>query len=164
MKTHVTFAILSAGLLFFPAFTPGGGDGPKPPAVPDGHSLHGEVFNEGPRQRAYLMGNPGKVRFPIATKVPEAQAFFDQGLGQLHGFWYFEAERSFRQAAKLDPDCAMSYWGMAMANINNRKRAKLFMEKALKQKAKASKREVLWIDAYADFYQAGARASKEDRT
>src|SRR5690348_13758293 len=67
-----------------------------------GHSHRGEAFNEGPRQAAYLMGNTGKVSFPVSTKSPEAQAFFLQGVGQLHGFWYFEAERSFRQAAKLD--------------------------------------------------------------
>src|SRR5437870_5338275 len=84
-----------------------------------GHSYHGESFNEGPRQRAYLMGNTGNVHFPVTTASPEAQKFIDQGIGQLHGFWYFEAERSFRQAAALDPDCAMAYWGMAMANTNN---------------------------------------------
>ena len=38
------------------------------------------------------------------SKVPEAQKFFNQGVGQLHGFWYYEAERSFRQVAGLDPD------------------------------------------------------------
>ncbi len=45
--------------------------------------------------------------------------FFDQGVCQLHGFWYFEAERSFRQVAAVDPDCAMAYWGMARANTLN---------------------------------------------
>ena len=75
--------------------------------------MHGEVFNEGPRQAAYLMGDTGNVTFPITSANPEAQAFFNQGIGQLHGFWYFEAERSFRQVAMLDPNCAMAYWGMA---------------------------------------------------
>ena len=69
-----------------------------------GHSVHGEVFDEGPRQAASLMGGTGAVTFPVTTSVPEAQAFFNQGVGQLHGFWYFEAERSFRQVAKLDPN------------------------------------------------------------
>ncbi len=70
------------------------------------------------------MGGTGNVHFPVTTRVSEAQQFFDQGVGQLHGFWYFEAERSFRQVLLLDPDCAMAYWGMAMANTNNDKRAK----------------------------------------
>src|SRR5438105_2314599 len=74
----------------------------KPPAKADapvaaGHSHYGEAFNEGPRQKAYLMGGTGKVNLAVTTKNPEAQAFFNQGVGQLHGFWYFEAERSFRQ-------------------------------------------------------------------
>ncbi|MDX1564361.1 MAG: hypothetical protein R3236_03095, partial [Phycisphaeraceae bacterium] len=75
--------------------------------VAEGHSYHGEAFNEGPRQKAYLMGGTGKVHFPISTESKPAQAFFNQGIGQLHGFWYFEAERSFRQVITLDPDCAM---------------------------------------------------------
>src|SRR6266576_3882840 len=56
-----------------------------------GHSLHGEAFDEGPRQKASLMGGTGKVHLKITTRHPQAQAFFDQGIGQLHGFWYFEA-------------------------------------------------------------------------
>ncbi|HQU42794.1 MAG TPA: alkyl hydroperoxide reductase, partial [Pirellulales bacterium] len=112
-----------------------------------GHSLHGEVFNEGPRQRAYLMGGTGNVSMKITTKSPETQQFFNQGLGQLHGFWYFEAERSFRQAAALDPDCAMAYWGMAMANRDNGKRGRGFIAEAVKRKGGASPHEVAWIDA-----------------
>ena len=68
----------------------------------------------------------GKVHFPVTTTKPEAQQFVDQGVAQLHSFYYFESERSFRQAAKIDPGCAMAYWGMAMSNINNPRRAKGF--------------------------------------
>ena len=84
--------------------------------TPAGHSAHGEAFNEGPRQKAYLMGTTGAVDFAVSTVNAEARKFFNQGVGQLHGFWYFEAERSFRQVAAIDPECAMAYWGMAMAN------------------------------------------------
>src|SRR5262245_6419154 len=62
-----------------------------------GHSIHGEAFDEGPRQAAYLMPGMPQLDFPVTTTNLEAQKFFDQGVGQLHGFWYFEAERSFRQ-------------------------------------------------------------------
>ena len=82
-----------------------------------GHSSHGEAFNEGPRQAAKLIAGTGKVSFIITTKNKEAQAFFNQGIGQMHGFWYFEAERSFRQVSTLDKECAMAFWGMAMANF-----------------------------------------------
>ena len=94
-----------------------------------GHSMIGDVFNEGPRQHAYLMKGMSNVSFKVTTKSPLVQKFFNQGLAQLHGFWYFEAERSFRQAATLDPDCASAYWGMALANINNQSRAKQFVKK-----------------------------------
>ena len=50
------------------------------------------------------MGGTGNVHFPITHKVEKAQKFFDQGVGQLHGFWFVEAERSFRTADALDPD------------------------------------------------------------
>lgn len=116
---------------------------PEPKA---GHSLHGEVFNEGPRQRAYLMTGMGACDFAVETRSPEARQFFRQGVGQLHGFYYFEAERSFRQAAALDPDLALAYWGMAMANLGNEKRAKGFLAQAQQRREKAAARERRWID------------------
>jgi len=128
-----------------------------------GHSLHGEAFNEGPRQAAVLMSGCGKVDFPITTKLPEAQNFFNQGVGQLHGFWYFEAERSFRQVALLDKDCAIAYWGMAMANVNNEARAKGFIRKATALKDKASAREKLWIATLENFYKEGDKRDKKQR-
>ena len=130
----------------------------EPAAILPGHSIHGEAFDEGPRQRAYLMGTAGStaatggVHFPITTKDPLAQQFFDQGVGQLHGFWYFEAERSFRQVLKLDAECAMAYWGLARANINTEKRAKSFVAKAVAKKAGATAREIAWIEALAASY------------
>lgn len=117
-----------------------------------GHSLHGEAFNQGPRQAAYLMAGMPKIDFPITTAVPMAQKFFLQGVGQLHGFWYFEAERSFRQAAALDTNCAMAYWGMAMANVNNGKRARDFVDRAVKLTNSVSRRECLWIEAAAKLF------------
>nr|UXE45586.1 hypothetical protein Hi04_10k_c4998_00029 [uncultured bacterium] len=129
------------------------------PAVPAaGHSIHGEAFNDGPRQKAYLMPGQGKIDFPVTTGQPEAQKFINQGVGQLHSFFYFEAERSFRQTAMIDPACPMAYWGMAMANVNNAKRARGFLKEA-QEKAKAAKlsrREQLYLDALAALYKEGA--------
>ena len=130
------------------------------PAPAPGHSLHGEAFDEGPRQKAYLMKGMPKVDFPVSTKSTEAQAFFNQGVGQLHGFWYFEAERSFRQVAAIDPECAMAYWGMAMANVNNEKRAKEFIAKATAKKAEATPRERAWIEALAAYCAAADNADR----
>ena len=126
-----------------------------------GHSAHGEAFNEGPRQSAYLMDGLGRVRFPVTTKVAMAQRFITQGVAQLHGFWYFEAERSFRQAAANDPECAMAYWGMAMANRSNTKRGKGFIEEAVKRKGSATRREQLYIDALDGYMKADPKKKKE---
>ena len=52
---------------------------------------------------------------PIRSSNAEAQKFFDQGLALMYGFNRYEALRSFRKAAELDPSAAMAYWGMAMA-------------------------------------------------
>lgn len=138
---------------------PAEGQPPKGPLP--GHSYHGEVFNEGPRQAAYLMAGMPKIKFPATTKSAEAQKFIEQGMGQLHGFWYFESERSFRQAAALDPDCAIAYWGMAFANFDNEKRAKGFIAEAVKRKDKASEREQLYIDALDKFLAADRGKNKE---
>ena len=131
-------------------------------SLPEGHSFHGEAFNEGPRQKAYLMKGMGRVRFPVTTNKQEAQLFFTQGVSQLHGFWYFEAERSFRQAAMLDPNCAMAYWGMAVANRNNVERAKKFINSAKEHRKNASKRERLWIDSEVNYW-ADTKKNEKDR-
>lgn len=136
-----------------------------PKDILEGHSFHGEAFNEGPRQKAYLMGGTGNVSFEVSTEVALAQQFFNQGIGQLHGFWYFEAERSFRQVAMLDPECAMAYWGMAMANVENEKRATGFIKEAVDRKEGASKREQLWIDgldAYLKSKKKNAKTAKQN--
>jgi peroxiredoxin len=120
------------------------------------------VFDEGPRQKAYLMPGMPKIHFPVTTKSPEAQKFIEQGIGQVHGFWYYEAERSFRQAAMLDKDCAMAYWGMAQANVENAARAKKFMAECLKHKAGITDRETQYIDA-ADAYFKADNSKKKER-
>jgi peroxiredoxin len=130
--------------------------------LPEGHSVHGEVFNEGPRQRALLLEGMGNVEFPVTTAHAEAQAYINQGVAQLHGFWYFESERSFRQAAALDPDCAMAYWGMAMSNMGNEKRAKGFIAEAMSRKEKASDRERKYIEALHAYLEAD-KSKKQER-
>ena len=67
-----------------------------------------------PSLPAKLLEGQGITPFRITTKSPEAQKFFDQGVAQMHSFWAREAERSFLQAAQLDPEAPMPYWGVAM--------------------------------------------------
>ena len=51
----------------------------------------------------------------ITTKNAKAQRYFNQGLALLHGFNHRGAIRSFQEAARLDPQCAMAHWGAALA-------------------------------------------------
>lgn len=64
----------------------------------------------------------GSYRRKVATDSPQAQRYFNQGLAWLQGFNDAAAIRAFREAANLDPACAMAHWGIALAagpNINN---------------------------------------------
>jgi len=61
----------------------------------------------------------GDINHPVSTSNAEAQKFFNQGLAYLYGFNHEEAIRSFQQAAKLDPQLAMAYWGTSLALGSN---------------------------------------------
>lgn len=68
-----------------------------------------------------LYDNLGDLQMPVSTKVRKAQAYFDQGLRLTFAFNHAEAARAFRAAQRLDPNCAMCYWGEALVlgpNIN----------------------------------------------
>ncbi|MBA3272775.1 MAG: hypothetical protein H0T11_02745 [Chthoniobacterales bacterium] len=57
----------------------------------------------------------GSYTRKITTNSPKAQRYFDQGLALVHGFNHAAAIRSFQEAAKLDPECAIAHWGTALA-------------------------------------------------
>lgn len=58
-----------------------------------------------------LMQGIGDASMKITTNSEQAQAYFNQGLRLLHDFWDFESYRAFKEAARLDPNAAMAYWG-----------------------------------------------------
>ena len=71
--------------------------------------------------RIALHDGLGKLDFTITTTSPEAQQYFSQGLAYAYGFNHAAAIASFREAQRLDPTCAMCWWGEAFAhgpNIN----------------------------------------------
>lgn len=70
------------------------------------------AFNVASLPAPPLMKGIGTSRLKISTKSEAAQAYFDQGLNLLHAFWDVEAYRAFRESARLDPNCAMAYWGI----------------------------------------------------
>src|SRR6478736_10208443 len=85
-----------------------------------------------PTLPAKLLPGMGTVHLPITTSNPEAQKFFDQGLAQMHSFWAREAERSFLQAAALDPAAPMPQWGVAMVSSGDwRPRFQLDLQDAI---------------------------------
>ncbi len=114
--------------------------------------MHGGSFNDGPRRRLPLLPGCGEVKFPITTADPAAQQFFNQGVAQLHGFWFWEAERSFRTVLAIDPACTMAHWGLAMANIENENRARDFMKRAVAVD-KLTPREKAYIESGTKFFK-----------
>src|SRR5690242_10441284 len=61
-----------------------------------------------------LLDNLGDYHRKIRTSSPEAQRYFDQGLRLVYAFNHDEAQKSFEQAARLDPSCAICHWGAAL--------------------------------------------------
>lgn len=107
----------------------------------------------------------GNLHYPITTTSLEAQKFFEQGLRLIYAFNHWEAIQAFREAARLDPDCAMAYWGLALAfgpNLNDwnpkdRERIALeYIEKAKSKKIRISQVEKDFIDALAKRYNGRA--------
>jgi tetratricopeptide (TPR) repeat protein len=68
-----------------------------------------------PRDTVPLYTNLGSHTRSITTANPTAQRYFDQGLRLVYGFNHGEAIRAFKEGARLDPNCAMCFWGIAYA-------------------------------------------------
>lgn len=88
--------------------------GPLPPR--EGSVAAGYVDSAPP-----LWNNLGTLSYKIGTKDERVQRYFDQGLRLAYAFNHLEAQRAFRMAQKLDPECAMCFWGEALVlgpNIN----------------------------------------------
>ena len=105
----------------------------------------------------------GEHHYRITTGRPLAQRYFDQGLRLYYAFNHQEAIRAFAEGARIDSDCAMCYWGIALAhgpNINAPmdpaagRLAHGALQRALKQEKKVSARERAFIRALATRYAA----------
>ena len=136
------------------------------PMTPPGPAVYmGETDKPG----APLFANLGTHTHKISTKNARTQKLFDQGVNLLFGFNHAEAIRSFREGARLDPHCAMCWWGIAFAygsNINLPMSddaiapAWAAMQKALALKPYASKEERGWIDALSARYSSSPKADR----
>jgi tetratricopeptide (TPR) repeat protein len=112
---------------------------------------------------AVLMSGLGQHHHVISTKSSEAQRFFDQGLTLVFAFNHEEAARSFRQAAELDPQSPMPYWGLALAlgpciNLDvdpaHEKAAYEAVQKAMSLAQHGAQSERAYIQALARRYSA----------
>ena len=84
-------------------------------------ALAAAVVQQAPLPSVPLHDDLGKIHFAITTANPLAQRYFDQGLSYAYGFNHAAAIASFRAGQAADPNCAMCFWGEAMAhgpNIN----------------------------------------------
>jgi tetratricopeptide (TPR) repeat protein len=100
------------------------------------------------------------------TASPEAQAWFDQGLSLLHDFWDYESERAFEQGVRVDPNCAMCYWGLYQALMFRNGEPNSYTAQALanavRLKSRVSKHEQLYIDAESADSDATLAAGPDD--
>ena len=115
--------------------------------------------------------NLGSHTFPVSTSNAQAQRFMNQGLNLAYAFNHAEAGRAFREAARLDPGCAMAFWGQALVlgpNINaamdpkHESEAYALVRAAVDLKPRATAREQAYIDALAQRY-SGVAADRPAR-
>lgn len=106
---------------------------------------------------------------PVTTASREAQAYFDQGLRLCYGFNHEEAIRAFREAARLDPNCAMAWWGVAYANGPNinmpmddahHAEANAAIARAQALRSLASEPDRAYLDGLATRYSADPRRTR----
>jgi tetratricopeptide (TPR) repeat protein len=146
----VLSAIATVGITYSPILLPPG----------NAHQVS-NVATKTESRSAPLFDNLGEYNFPISTNNPLTQRYFDQGLILAYGFNHAEAARSFQEAARLDPNCAMCYWGLAYVlgpNINAAMEDEAVptayeaIQKAIALKNYATEREQAYIWAMSKRY------------
>jgi tetratricopeptide (TPR) repeat protein len=133
-----------------------------------GHDMHAA---RGASDRPVLYDSLGRYSHRITTVSPDAQRWFDQGLRLVYAFNHAEAQKAFREAARIDPGCAMCSWGIALtegSNYNDRtnpdreKAALAAIQTARKLAAVATPAERALIEAAARRHSTDPGAKRED--
>ncbi len=108
-------AVLAALALAIPAVLAPGMVGADATATGIGYICGAEraPLHSGP-QAAVMLAGVGNGASPADTRIPEAQAWYDEGLNLYHAFNHREASAAFAKAAALDPACALCEWGVAL--------------------------------------------------
>lgn len=119
---------------------------------------------------AAIIPGLGNVQMKISTSSQKAQDFFNQGIRLIYGFNHWEAIQAFREATRLDSDCAMNHWGMALAygpnlnDVNPKDRERIafeYIQKALAKKNQARPVEQDLIEALATRYDGKAHEVRD---
>jgi tetratricopeptide (TPR) repeat protein len=145
---------------------------PQRPSTPPGAAApspmaHGQATSDG---RPVLYDSLGTYTYRITTTSAEAQRWFDQGLRLVYAFNHYEAQKAFREAARLDPACAMCRWGVAMTEGSNynsptdaerEKRALGAVQEAQRLAANARPQERALIEALAARHSADPGLKRE---
>jgi tetratricopeptide (TPR) repeat protein len=122
-----------------------------------------------PGQIAPVLGGLGDHHHRVTTRSERAQLFFDQGLKLTYAFNHKEALRAFKEAARLDPGCAMAYWGWALVlgpNLNLPMRAEVVeqayeaIQMAVERSGAVSDKERDYIAALAKRYTSDPKADR----
>ena len=131
--------------------------------IPVAYGDPGSQIHAAETAQVPLYDNLGTLHYRITTAVPLAQRYFDQGLRLYYAFNHQEAIRSFQEGSRLDPDCAMCYWGIALAhgpNINapmdaaSGRLAYVAIQQAVQHAIRVSAHEHALIQALAKRYVA----------
>lgn len=116
-----------------------------------------------------LLDGLGAYHQAVTTASPQAQAYFDQGLRLVYAFNHVEAEQAFLEATRLDPTCAMCYWGIALTQGSNynsptdaerEKTAYTAVQQALGLTDRVTPRERATIQALAKRHSSAAGAER----
>ncbi len=136
-------------------------------------SAHGAHATSADSGRPVLYTTLGNYSYRITTSSAEAQRWFDQGLRLTYAFNHLEAQRAFREASRLDPACAMCFWGIAITEGSNynhptdadrEKKAATAAQEAVRRSANIKPPERAMIQAIAKRHSTDPAAKRADST
>jgi tetratricopeptide (TPR) repeat protein len=158
MRSSFVVALLGAGLICLPL----------PHAFAQGMTAMPGMGATPPEKLPppLVIAGLGNSAMTIATANEQAQMWFNQGLNALHDFWDYESSRDFEQAIRIDPHCAMCYWGLYQSE-SFRGENEDWSAAALKQAEKLAKHaptvEKLYIAAAKENQKSDRAFRKDDK-